>query len=122
MGLIRQCWDLVRGLWDHRNEVLHRGPTLGRFGEERRRLDLLIRQQLARGLDGLPAGHRRWFSSPVTTLLSKSQRLKRVWLDNVLAARARQSRRSGQRDSLSAERALLRRWLQQGSRRGAGGD
>ena len=108
---IKTLVAFYQACWAHRRKHL---PDDGALAERRGQTEVnrMICEQYADGRAGLPREMAYHFRLPRRFLLSRDIAWKRTWLDSVLAARARATRRIGDDDSpLRLQRALLHNWL-----------
>jgi len=108
--LIKKLWMVAWDQWEHRNAVLYDQENLVQK-EELLRLNMRITQAYQEYKYILPTTDQHFFTSPLTTLLRKSTRLKEAWLTQVTAAKNRAVRRQRQRTIARADRASRRHHL-----------
>ncbi len=108
--LICKLWDTAWDLWEHRNGILHHASA---NSGHLHRVQTSICHQLSLGPGRLAALDLPHFNSGLAILQNGPPKMQVAWLGNVVSARARADRRD--LASYQQERALLHRWLQQGS-------
>jgi hypothetical protein len=113
MAIIDKVWNISWDMWEHRNHIKHN--TM-----HPRKLAALenIKEQLQNiyntGPGELLARDHRLFAKPIETLLKKDAIEMEQWITTVWVARRRAaSVKEDHAASLRAERALMRRWLNQ---------
>jgi hypothetical protein len=108
ISLIQKLWEVAWDMWEHRNGILHdkeQSIILQNLHND-------IREEFARGSDGLTREVRTLFNKGCEAVLAKPAEVKLQWLTRVQLARTRIDAEKALGKSYGRERKAMANWLQ----------
>jgi hypothetical protein len=105
--LIQKLWDVAWDMWEHRNGILHdkeQSIILQNLQND-------IREEFARGSDGLTHESQSLFTKGCEAVLAQPAEVKLQWLARVKLARTRIDAKKALGGSYGKERKAMANWL-----------
>jgi hypothetical protein len=107
ISLIQKLWEVAWDMWEHRNGILHDKEQSIIL----QNLHTDIREEFARGSDGLAQEVKTLFIKGCEAVLAKPVEVKMQWLARVQLARTRTKAEQALGKSYGRERKVMANWL-----------